>query len=435
MRVNWDKLPADLVRNNAYSDTNVHRDLAIGQSATAGQNALAVGKQAQASDTSVAYGYNAKTNNSYAVAVGVNANAEGQGSVAVGDAKASGTYSYVVGQHARAYGFGSIALGYYAESNYDYSIAYGRNAFVCKRSVDANDNVKYLRFRAMNLQSFTVNGEIRKFYKPATAGDVTITFSGGGTATVNVTNGTLFVVNDSYAPDITLIFNGIMIDGRYYDTMDGTTLNLTMCTVTPIAGFNAWAIDIKMPLAYIDTSEVNNAQLLTEILSAYSAEGCAFGNSAKSYGGYALGRGAVTTFPRQTVVGQYNVPSDSDYFQVGYGNGETQRRNILTIDSNERLKVCSYVGETQTIDMNQQTGSLSNITKSVYRIRWNDTGTVTLTLNTSGCVEGQRVTLFAETNDVKIFAQQYLIRQGRFCDFMFLGGAWRPSMGIEELVS
>lgn len=434
VRVNWDKLPKNIVRNNAYSDANGHRDLAIGQSATADKNALAVGAQAHASDTSVAHGYNAKASNNFAVAVGVNANAEEQGCVAVGYAKALGSYSFAGGMRALAYGFGSIALGYYAESNNNYSIAYGNKAFVCMRSVDANDNVKYRRFRAMNLQSFTVNGEERKFYKPATAGDVTITFSGGGTATVNVTNGTLFVVSDSYAPDITSIFNGIMVDGRYYDAMDGT-ISLSMFTVTPIAGFNAWAIDIKMPLAYIDTSEVNNAQLLTEILSAYSAEGCAFGNSAKSYGGYALGRGAVTTFPRQTVVGQYNVPSDSDYFQVGYGNGETQLRNILTIDSNERLKVCSYVGETQTIEMSQQTGSLGNITKSVYRIRWNDTGTINLSLDTGGCVEGQRVTIFAETNDVKLFAQPYLIRQGRFCDFMFLGGAWRPSMGIEELVS
>lgn len=407
VRVNWEKLPKNIVRNNAYSDTNAHRDLAIGDGALAP---------------------------SYSVAIGHNANG-GTGSygTTVGkDAKSAGSYTCAVGYLAKANNNYAIAIGMQSESNNAESIAVGANAVVCKKEVDANDNVKYRRFQAMNLQSFTVDGEKRKFYKPATAGDVTITFSGGQTATVNVTNGTLFVVNDSYAVNITSIFNGIMIDGRYYDTMDGT-INLHTFTVTPISGLNAWAIDIKMPLAYIDTSEVNNAQLLTEILSAYSAEGCAFGSFAKSYGGYALGRGAVTTFPRQTVVGQYNVPSDSDYFQVGYGNGDMQRRNILTIDSNERLNVSAYVGGTQTIDMNQQTGSLGNITKAVYRIRWDDTGTVNLTLNTGGCVEGQRVTIFAETNDVQIRFTSFLIPEGRFADFMFIAGAWRPYSGISEV--
>jgi len=430
VRVNWDKLPADVVRNSAYTDANEHDKMAIGRSAQAsGSSATAIGRSAQADGyqsascgcfsqangyISAAFGSSAKANAINAVALGVIVTAGAQGATAIGVS-------------STANGINSLSVGKGAEANYDSSIAVGPNAVVCKRSVDANDNVKYRRFRAMNLQSYTVDGEERKFYKPATTGDVTITLSGGGTATVNVTNGTLFIVNDSYAPDITLIFNGIMIDGKYYNTMDGTTLNLNTFTVTPIAGLNAWAIDIKMPLAYIDTSEVNDAQLLTEILSAYSAEGCAFGSLAKSYGGYAFGRGAVTTFTRQTVVGQYNVPSDSDYFQVGYGNGETNRKNILTIDSNERLKVCSYVGGVQEIDMNQQNGTLSNITKSVYRIRWNDTGTVTLSL--SGGVEGQRMSLYAETNDVQIFATNIVIPQGRFADFLFVNGAWHPMVG------
>lgn len=490
VRVNWEKLPADIVRNNEWTSSVGHRVLAIGEGASAdtASNNVAIGKEADASGNSAvcvggnseasgnystSFGHNAEASAFGAVAIGGNAVANGSEAVAIGgnqqsqattsagysvviggraiapsnsvaighnanggagsygtiigkDAKSAGSYTCAVGFLAKANNNYAIAVGMQSEASNAQSIAVGANAVVCKKEVDANDNVKYLRFRAMNLQSFTVNGERRKFYKPATAGDVTITFSGGQTATVNVTNGTLFVVNDSYAPDITSIFNGIMIDGRHYDTMDGT-ISLSTFTVTPISGLNAWAIDIKMPLAYIDTSEVGNAQLLTEILSAYSAEGCAFGSFAKSYGGYALGRGAVTTFPRQTVVGQYNVPSDSDCFQVGYGNVDTQRRNILTIDSDERLRVRSYVGETQTIDMSQQTGSLSNITKSVYRIRWDDTGTVTLTL--SGGVEGQRTTLYAETNDVQIFATSIVIPQGRFADFIFVDGEWRPMVG------
>lgn len=491
-------IPPDVVRNNEWTSSVGHRVLAIGEGASAdtSSNNVAIGKEADASGNSAvcvggnseasgnyssSFGHNAEASAFGAVAVGGNAVANGTGAVAIGgnqpsqattsagysvaiggrviapsnsvaighnanggtgshgttigkDAESAGSYTCAVGFSAKANNDYAIAVGVRSEANYANSIAFGAYAVVCKKEVDANDNVKYRRFKAMSLQSFTVDGEIRKFYKPATAGDVTITFSGGGTATVSVTNGTLFVVSDSSAPNITSIFNGIMINGMFYDTTEGT-ISLDTFTVTPIAGFNAWAIDIKMPLAYIDTSGVNNAQILTEVLSSYSAEGCAFGNQAKSYGGYALGRMVVSTFPRQTVVGTYNVPSDSDYFQVGCGNSSAQRRNILTIDSNERLRVCSYVGETQTIEMSQQTGSLSNITKSIYRIRWNDTGTVNLTLDTGGCVEGQRVTIFAETNDVKLFAQPYLIRQGRFCDFMFLGGAWRPSMGIEELVS
>jgi len=421
VRVNWDKLPKDIVRNNAYTDADGHNKMAVGRNTQAnGYQSASYGAFSQANGyIAAAFGSSAKANATNAVALGVIVNAVGSGSVVLGIAS--------IANDTKA-----IAVGANAESNNAYSIALGTNAVVCKKEVDDNDNAKYRRFRAMNLQSFTVDGEKRKFYKPASTGDVTIAFNGGQTATVNVTNGTLFVVNDSYAPDITSIFNGIMIDGKYYDTMDGT-INLSTFTVTPITGFNAWAIDVKMPLAYIDTSEVNNAQLLTEFLSAYSAEGCALGNVAKSYGGYALGRGAVTTFPRQTVVGQYNVPSDADCFQVGYGNGDTQRRNILTIDSNERLNVSAYVGGTQTIDMNQQTGSLDNITKSVYRIRWNDTGTVNLTLGTNGCVEGQRVTIFAETNDVQIRFTSLLIPQGRFADFMFIAGAWRPYSGIGEV--
>ena len=436
VRVNWDKLPANIVKNGAYSDTYEHDKMAIGRNTQAsGRSATAIGRSAQADGyQSASYGCFSQANGYISAAFGSSAKASATNAVALGvGVNASGHGATVIGVSATANGVNSLSIGKSTEANADSSMAIGANAVVCKKEVDANDNVKYRRFRAMNLQSFTVDGEERKFYKPATAGDVTITFSGGGTATVNVTNGTLFVVSDSYAPDITSIFNGIMIGGRYYDTMDGT-INLSTFTVTPISGFNAWAIDIKMPLAYIDTSEVNNAQLLTEILSAYSAEGCAFGSYAKSYGGYALGRGAVTTFPRQTVVGQYNVPSDSDYFQVGYGNGDTQRRNILTIDSNERMVInAGYVGGTQTIDMNQQTGSLGNITKSIYRIRWDGTGTVNLTLDTGGCVEGQRVTIFAETNDVQIRFTSFLIPEGRFADFMFIAGAWRPYSGIGEV--
>lgn len=528
VRVNWEKLPADLVRNNEWTSSVGHRVLAIGEGASAdtASNNVAIGKDADASGNSAtcvggdseasgtygtalgygsvanaigatAFGANAKADGYYgvaiggthaqsntrttakgyavavgagsyantsSVAIGYGSNAEATNSVVIGRVNdVEGNNSIVIGQNVisesdgaiaigkniqipyghthvnsvtignntNSFGNGAVSIGNEACTAHEYSIAIGEKAKVCRWD-NGGDYVS--RAEEMNLQAFSVNGERRKFYTPSALGDVTVTFSGGQTATVNVSKGTLFIVNDATAPNITAIFNGILLDGRYYDTMNGS-VNLSSYTITDIPGLNAYAIDIQMPLAYIDTSEVSNARIIVEYAAAFTAEGCALGHDARSYGGYALGRGAVTMYPRQTVVGQYNVPSERDYFQVGYGNGETQRRNILTIDDDERLHVRSYVGETQTIEMNQQTGSLSNITKSVYRIRWNDTGTVTLTLDTSGCVEGQRVTIFAETNDVRLFAQPYLIRRGRFCDFLFVNGAWRPSMGIEEIVS
>ena len=521
VRVNWEKLPADLVRNNEWTSSVGHRVLAIGEGASAdtASNNVAIGKNADASGNSAtcvggdseasgtygtalgygsianaigatAFGANAKadgyygvaiggtqsnartTAKSYAVAVGAGSyadassvvigygsNAEATNSVVIGGVnEVEGNNSIVIGRNAisesdgaiaigkniqipygqthvnsvtigndtNSFGNGAVSIGNEACTAHEYSIAIGEKAKVCRWD-NGGDYVS--RAEEMNLQSFTVDGEKRKFYRPATAGDVTVTFSGGQTATVNVSKGTLFIVNDATAPNITAIFNGILLDDRYYDTMNGS-VNLSSYTITDIPGLNAYAIDIQMPLAYVDTSEVSNARIIVEYAAAFTAEGCALGHDARSYGGYALGRGAVTMYPRQTVVGQYNVPSERDYFQVGYGNGETQRRNILTIDSDERLNVSAYVGGTQTIEMNQQDGSLSNITKSVYKIKWGGTGTIRLTLGTGGCVEGQRVSIAAVTNDVVIFGTTNLIPVGTFGDFLFLDGAWMPSSGV-----
>jgi hypothetical protein len=399
--------------------------------------AVGAGSYADASSVVIGYGSNAEATNSVvigrvneveganSIVIGQNAISESDGAIAIGKNiqipyGQTHVNSVTIGNDTNSFGNGAVSIGNEACTAHEYSIAIGEKAKVCRWD-NGGDYVS--RAEEMNLQSFTVDGEKRKFYRPATAGDVTVTFSGGQTATVNVSKGTLFIVNDATAPNITAIFNGILLDGKYYDTMNGS-VNLASYTITDIPGLNAYAIDIQMPLAYVDTSEVSNARIFVEYAAAFTAEGCALGHDARSYGGYALGRGAVTMFPRQTVVGQYNVLSDSDCFQVGYGNGETQRRNILTIDSNERMVInAGYVGGTQTIEMNQQSGSLGNITKSIYRIRWNDTGTVSLTLGTGGCVEGQRVTIFAETNDVSVSGK--IIVTGRYMDFVFIAGDWR----------
>lgn len=447
VRVNWDKLPKNIVRNNAYSDTNGHRDLAIGQSATAGQNALAVGIQAQASDTSVAHGYNAKTNNSFAVAVGVNAQATGQGSTAV-NGESKNSYGTAVGFHSLVDdAFGGIALGYYASALDMFAMALGGQANAkgyysvavgcsSKAGIPSSDTdrptLKVSNFDAIQFSE----GGISKISEYVTTTDaVTITVNGNDyMLTPPAANRMLVVVNDLNAQYITEAVTGyVKVNDEDLYMISDTSIEKENLTG------NYYALWLIVPSTYYPSSSVTSLSILAYHKSTATtdyAHAIGYRSRVSSGNSVAIGNDLVSTKARQTVIGVNNIPDIDAFFIVGAGSTAANgRKNVLTIDSNERLNVSAYVGGTQTINMSQQTGSLSNITKSVYRIRWDGTGDVTLTLDTSGCVEGQRVTIFAETNNVKLFAKPYIIRQGRFCDFMFLGGAWRPSMGIEEIVS
>lgn len=445
------------------ADSSSQYSIAIGSQSSASDSwAIAIGNSAIASKrSSIAIGVLAQSKKNNSIAIGNVSDSEGSGSIAIGssadaycdecitigtNAKAnSNNGGIAIGYYSDARGYDSIAfgdnstsdgdsaisLGRYSSSSAPQSIALGQNAGVCERVI-VNNVYRYCRMKPFNLLKFSVNGT-DKFFNRGT-GQVTITYEGNN-YTINVANNTMFLTSDTEAGNIYSFVSGIFIDSTYYNALSGVS-TVTINVYPLYEGSNVYVVDCGMGLANTDTSTATSAYFYATYLvsSASGFRGDAIGKEAKSYSGLAFGEGTISMVGTQTVLGTYNVPSSTDYFQVGIGSTYVNRRNVLTIDGNERLKVCSYVGETQTIEMNNQTGSL-NINKAVFRIKWNGTGEVTLTLNTSGCVEGQRVTIFAETNDVKLFAQPYIIRQGRFCDFMFIGGAWRPSMGIEELVS
>lgn len=437
VRVNWDKLPANVVRNGAYSSSTGHENIAIGFASsvapTSYSGAVAIGKSTTSrGNFSIVVGSFSNADNG-GMAFGVQAHANGSSSLAVGsNVTANDSNSMAIGYQTEAVGFQSIAIGPYASTKNISALAVGYNA-----------KANQLRggYGKHELISFNVNNESKKVYTSSTAETISIEIPEIGTfAGIDMyANYMLFVLNAEleFANELLFEVDGIVKQKQDFSSSAWNYISVSRMTALGSSGYYAYTF----PSRYIDYSDINtsaNAYFFATSGDSYNNRynGISIGTSSVSIGSgsIAIGENATSIKDGQVVIGRCNAESGTDLMQVGNGT-ETNRKNILTIDSNERLKVCSYVGETQTIEMNQQTGSLGNITKAVYRIRWDGTGEVTLTLNTSGCVEGQRVTIFAETNDVKLFAQPYLIRQGRFCDFMFLGGAWRPSMGIEELVS
>ena len=273
-------------------------------------------------------------------------------------------------------------------------------------------------------------GGISKISEYVTTTDaVTITVNDSDyMVTPPAANRMLVVVNDLNAQYITEAVTGyVKVNGEDLYMISDTSLEKENLTG------NYYALWLIVPSTYYPSSNVMSLSILAYHKSTAStdyAHAIGYRSRVSSSNSVAMGNDLVSTKARQTVIGVNNIPDIDAFFIVGAGsNSANGRKNILTIDSSERLRVCSYIGETQTIEMNQQTGMLSNITKSVYRIKWNDTGTVTLTLQASGCVEGQRVTIFAETNDVHISGCTNDIPQGRFADFLFVNGAWRPMMG------
>lgn len=395
-----------------------YASLALGYSYAYGGFSLALHRGKALGYSSIAIGNS--TANNYCLSIGNDANALFDNNcIAIGNSvMARGDRSLSLGCQNYSDGREDVSLGVYCKS--------GR--LVTRDSV----NYDRLLIKKFPLAKFSVAGSQCFGYKNISnvSESVTLTYS-GNSYVVNVEpNRTLMLVNDGDAVNIyESVFGGIEIDGVTYASVGSYSLD--MFTLTHVVG-NVYAITILEGLEEYGDESSSSAYIYAHYTkSDYSSSyGIAVGNSCESVaGGKAFGQKLVAMNYYQTVLGRYNRLSDSSKFMIGGGTTDANRRNILEIDYDERLRVCSYVGETQTIDMNQQTGSLSNITKSVYRIKWNDTGTVTLTLQASGCVEGQRVTIFAETNDVHISGCTNDIPQGRFADFLFVNGAWRPMMG------
>ena len=462
-------IPPDVVRNNEWTSSGGHRVIAIGDGASADtvSNNVAIGKEADASGNSAvcvggnseasgnyssSFGYNAEASAFGAVAIGGNAVANGSGAVAIGGNQQSqatisagysvaiggraiapsnsvaighnanggtGSYGTTIGKDAESSGSNTCAVGYGAKAQNTNAIAVGSFA---------NANQMKGEYGKHELVQFKVNDESKKVYTSSTAETISIEITGIGTfAGIDIpANNMLFVLSEEleFANELLFEVDGIM---KQKQSFSSSALNYIL-SGSKIALGSSGLYAYKFSCGNIDYSDINssaNAYFFATSGNSYDRiNGISIGRRGVSIGSesIAIGVGATSIRDGQIVLGQFNAESGTDLFQIGNGT-ESNRKNILTIDSSERLKVCSYVGETQIIDMSQQTGSLSNITKAVYRIRWDDTGTINLTLGTGGCVEGQRVTIFAETNDVSVSGK--IIVTGRYMDFVFIAGDWR----------
>jgi len=109
------------------SVATANNSFAIGNSATAQQDAVAIGRNANAvGNQSLALGYDSEANQD-AVAVGYNADADGNESIAIGKNSKSIHQGVAIGLGAINTGNQSVALGYGASSSFQ-STAFGYNA-------------------------------------------------------------------------------------------------------------------------------------------------------------------------------------------------------------------------------------------------------------------------------------------------------------------
>lgn len=461
-------IPPDVVRNNEWTSSVGHRVLAIGEGASAdtASNNVAIGKDADASGNSAtcvggdseasgtygtAIGYGSVANAIGATAFGANAKADGYYSVAIGSTHTQSnarttakSYAVAVGAGSQATGDSSTAYGYTSKAENEYAVAIGsytmaigsRSIAIGRNSKGAfkSDNTTLPRYLVKRFQAIDFNegGETKKYKFVDYGSSVTITLNDNSATLTPPNNNCKFfiVVNDSDA------------DKTYRSVGTYAQINGADAYIPNIGGFDIKAVAISgnyyalwfYGIASYFPQNVESFSVLAYYASTDSGSyQIAIGCQAQAIYGdsIAIGCEAVSSKSGQMVLGAGSIPNETDMLIIG--NGKTSanaKKNILTIDSNERLNVSAYVGGTQTIEMNQQTGSLSNITKSVYKIKWDGTGTIRLTLGTSGCVEGQRVSIAAVTNDVVIFGTTVLIPVGTFGDFLFLDGAWIPSSGV-----
>lgn len=407
--------------------------VAIGYNTYArGLHSTAVGRNSQSTGyLSTAYGASAKALNTQSTALGTYAQSTGAYAGAFGtQATASATQSTAVGYNSNASALSSTAVGVYSKVFNDNGVVVGYSSSAGGQSVDSNR--PYLTAKAFSGAKFSTGGnEVYNAFVPS-GGDITITIGGDSyTLTSPSASGRmLFVIYDADAPYIyRSLIAPLELDGVLIDS--GGTPTAENASVEHLTG-SYYAIWIRY--------SASNPVVATQSLKFYASISRASNDSVCAVvGSYnmvmnsncaAVGAFLYTLQSGQVILGRYNKPVEG-YFIVGNGsNSSNGRKNCLVIDSSERLVINSgYVGGTQEIGMNNQTGIMNNITKSVYRIKWNGTGTVTLTLQAGGCVEGQRVTIYAETNDVHISGCTNDIPQGRFADFLFVNGAWRPMVG------
>ncbi len=99
---------------------------AEGENSTAsGYNSVAMGGSATASGNSVAMGQYATATGSGSVAIGGGSSASSFGAMALGSSSATGTYSTAIGVYSTASGAGSMALGWYTTASGSYSTTLG----------------------------------------------------------------------------------------------------------------------------------------------------------------------------------------------------------------------------------------------------------------------------------------------------------------------
>lgn len=384
-----------------------------------GTNAIAIGFLANVADNkndSVAIGYQAKCSDDDSVALGSNTESVGRNSVSIGTStKCNTNYSIAIGNDCNSVGTDCIAIGDNVQSG----------------NVSNDNNRQYLT--TIKMSGVPYECDSQTIYNKRSDVDLYVTIDNHQyTLTPPSTNRQLVIVNNSNAQYLKYgSANGyeyVLVDGiwRNVNYVSGT---LSGC-VTHLHD-NYYAVWLYCSDgSYHQATESFVFYPLMSTTTTPQKSYCV-GGDIDSYhrNSHAIGYKCVTSADNQFIIGNYNTLNDNARFIVG-GGDSMSRKNILEIDSDDRLKInASLIGGTQTINMTQQTGSLSNITKSIYKIKWNGTGSVRLTLGTNGCVEGQRVSIAAVTNDV-VIGTSILIPAGTFGDLLFLDGEWMPSSGV-----
>lgn len=393
---------------------------AMGLYSTAvGRNSVALGYQA------TAYGARTYARKRQSTALGAYAESDGQYASAIGtQAKANSTYATAIGFASQALVLSTTVVGYANTAYNALSAVVGINSST--GGVSGDSERPYLTAKAFSGAKFSTGGnEVYNAFVPS-GGDIVITVGGTSYTLTSPSElgRMLFVINEADAQYIhRSLINPLELDGVLVD--NGGTPTNENAVIEHLSG-NCYAVWIRYSSSnpVVSTQSLKFYASVTRTSNDSTCASVGSYNSVMNSESVAVGTYLCTIQNGQTIFGRYNKPVEG-YFIVGNGaNSNNGRKNCLVIDPSERLVInAGYVGGTQTIDMNQQNGSLSNITKAVYRIRWDGTGTVNLTLGTNGCVEGQRVTIFAETNDVSVSGK--IIVTGRYMDFVFIAGDWR----------
>ncbi|MDG6485599.1 hypothetical protein QAZ17_11090, partial [Glaesserella parasuis] len=115
----------------ARSKSTAEYGIAVGGGATAGKNAVALGKESKGTGAnSIAIGNSAKTTGADSVVVGANINVTDGQLVAIGREAKAGSHSTALGYKASASGMHSVAVGEEASTTTDRATALGNNTVV-----------------------------------------------------------------------------------------------------------------------------------------------------------------------------------------------------------------------------------------------------------------------------------------------------------------